>query len=144
MIFYLRQFFLDILSMNLKNYLKKKGKNCMSFVVLGIQIIVWPSVILWLKQICKLKALWEIEKLTILFTSDGFKLHIMVANKKNPGRIGRIVWITRFSLCSQMFLSATIICSLKPSPIDLIFCTNNVKTLLCSSHFSILPPSPNG
>ena len=46
--------------------------------------------------------MWLIEKLLILFTRDGFKLHNMVADKTNSRRIGRIVRITQFFLCGRI------------------------------------------
>ena len=42
--------------------------------------------------------------LTILLGVYGFKLLNMEANKKDSGRIGRIVWITQFFLCGQIFV----------------------------------------
>ena len=42
-------------------------------------------------------------KVTILLGKDGFKLHNMAADKKNSGRMSRIVWVTRFFLCGRIF-----------------------------------------
>ena len=42
-------------------------------------------------------------KVTILLGKDGFKLHNMAADKKNSGRISRIVWVARFFLCGRIF-----------------------------------------
>ena len=58
-------------------------------------------------------------------------------------RIGRIVWITQFSLCNQICWSPTLLCSLKPSTPVWVFRTNIAKTMLCSSHFFTLPSSPH-
>ena len=49
------------------------------------------------------KTLWQIDKLTILLGVDGLKMHNMVAETTNSGRIGRIVWITWFFLCRWIF-----------------------------------------
>ena len=59
----------------------------------------------------------QIENLTILLGQDSFKLNIMVADKEDSGWIGRIVWITEFFLCGQIFFFVfdTILCSLKES-----------------------------
>ena len=42
-------------------------------------------------------------KLIMLICVDAFKLHNMVMDDKNFDRLGRIVWITRFFLCSRNF-----------------------------------------
>ena len=63
----------------------------------------------------------------IKYVGHCFKRHNMVAGKKLSGRIGRVVWITWFFLCSWIFLSATILCSLKPSPFIWVFRTNIAK-----------------
>ena len=92
----------------------------------------------------KLQALSQLEKQKIFLARDGFKLHNMVVDKTNSGCRGRIVWITQFFLCGQIFLSATIFYSLKLTLfLDLLYkqCYNSA---LCSFYLFLLALSPNG
>ena len=64
----------------------------------------------------KLWALWKVEKQTTIVNRGDFKLIDMVADKNRSGPIGRIVWITLFSIYGKKKKSsATILNALWPS-----------------------------